>query len=98
MSFDRSGKSKKESEGSVKSQQEEIDQVLVTVSSYQMSIELNDENIGEATHNMHDGLFKPLVPKSHVNYLVKNQKDAKGDSLNRQKSQDEDELLSSSDK
>ena len=49
----------------------------MTVSSYdQMSIELNEENIGEATHNMHDGLFKPLVPKSHVNYLVKSKKDA----------------------
>lgn len=43
-----------------------------------MSIELNDENIGEASHNMHDGLFKSLVPVSHLNPLVSNQKDSCG--------------------
>ncbi len=53
-----------------------------------MSIELNDENIGEATHNMHDGLFRPIVPRSHVNYLVKNQKDANKDSFDQSKSQE----------
>ena len=36
-----------------------------------MSVELNDENIGESAHNIHDKYYQPLVPTSYSNPLVK---------------------------
>lgn len=37
------------------------DEKMKTCSSYQMSIELNEDTIGEGIHKMHDKLFKPIV-------------------------------------
>ena len=43
---------------------------MVTVSSYQMSVDCDDEHIGEASHNMHDKYYRLLRPEAFVNPLA----------------------------
>lgn len=48
-----------------------LDENLVTVSSYQMSV--GDETLEESSHNMHDKYYRPLVPVAYRNPLAKNE-------------------------